>query len=132
MLKGYCECRGVRFEVDGEIEDFSHCHCSQCRRLHGAAYATFAGVSGKQFRYTSGEELLGHYRSSPGSDRVFCSRCGSNILVATAEEPGMLYLSMSTLEGDPPRPPAYHIWVGSRAPWHDILDESPQFEEDPD
>ena len=24
--------------------DFSHCHCSQCRRLHGAAFASFAGV----------------------------------------------------------------------------------------
>jgi hypothetical protein len=55
MITGHCECGSVRFEVAGDIEDFSHCHCSQCRRLHGAAYATFAGVVRRHFHYLSGE-----------------------------------------------------------------------------
>ena len=42
MLSGHCECGRIRYQVDTGIKDFSHCHCSQCRRLHGAAYATFA------------------------------------------------------------------------------------------
>lgn len=37
MITGRCECGRVRYEVDGDITDFSHCHCSQCRRLHSAA-----------------------------------------------------------------------------------------------
>ena len=132
MLSGYCECRNVKFEIDAEIEDYSHCHCSQCRRLHGAAYATFAGVKKAGFRYLSGEDSLGRYHSSVGSERIFCSNCGSNIGVAVDDEPDMLYISMSTLEGNPPRPEAYHIWVGSRAPWHEILDDLAQYEQDPD
>ena len=130
MMKGYCECRRVRFEIDGEIEDFSHCHCSQCRRMHGAAFATFAGVARANFRYLSGEDQITHYASSANHDRTFCRVCGSNIYVALDEEPEYLYLSMSTIDGDPPRPSGYHIYVGSRAPWHEILDDLPCFEED--
>ena len=78
MIHGRCECGRIRYEVDGDIEDFSHCHCSQCRRLHGAAYATFAGISRDKFRYVSGETDIKIYASSESNDRVFCAECGSN------------------------------------------------------
>lgn len=129
MIQGHCECRRVRFAVDSEINDFSHCHCSQCRRLHGAAYATFAGVDRDAFRYVSGEAEVRKYSSSSSHERVFCGHCGSNIMVSTDDEPGVIYLSMSTVEGNPPCPPGYHIFVGSKAPWHEILDDLPRYEE---
>ena len=128
MIKGHCECGSVRFEADSEITEFSHCHCSQCRRLHGAAYATFAGVTRAAFRYVAGEEEVTTYVSSERNDRKFCGICGSTILVDAKDEPEYLYLSMSAVEGDPPRPEGYHAWVGSRAPWHEINDGLEQFE----
>ena len=131
MISGHCECGRVRFEVDGEIEDFSHCHCSQCRRLHGAAYATFAGVSRRSFRYVSGEDDLRIYASSATNDRYFCGVCGSPILVDARDEPDFLYLSMSALEGNPPHPNGYHAYVGSKAPWHEITDTLEQYPADP-
>ena len=131
MIKGHCECGSVRFEADSEITEFSHCHCSQCRRLHGAAFATFAGVSRNHFRYVAGEDAITVYASSPKNDRVFCSVCGSTILVDAKEEPDALYVSMSAIEGDPPRPRAYHAYVASKAPWYDITDGLEQFETDP-
>lgn len=36
MITGHCECGAVRYSARGPITDFSHCHCSMCRRLHGA------------------------------------------------------------------------------------------------
>ena len=126
MMTGHCECRRVRFEIDGEINDFSHCHCSQCRRLHGAAFATFAGVARSDFRYVTGESDVTTYASSDTHQRVFCSICGSNVLVGLKSEPETYYVSMSMIDGDPPRPPAYHIFVGSKAPWHEISDDLPQ------
>jgi len=131
MIKGHCECGRVQFKVRGEIEDFSHCHCSQCRRMHGAAFATFAGVATAAFRLLSGEKVLTRYASSATHERTFCSVCGSNIYVALDSEPQSLYLSMSAVEGDPPLPPGYHIYVGSRAPWHEIGDDLPQYETEP-
>ncbi len=130
MLTGRCECRRVRFEVDGEILDFSHCHCSQCRRLHGAAYATFAGVARDAFRYESGENDITVYASSARNNRIFCSVCGSTILVEPGDEPDMLYLSMSAVDGDPRRPAGYHQYAASRAPWHDITDDLDRYETD--
>jgi hypothetical protein len=115
MINGRCECGRIRYEVDADITDLSHCHCSQCRRLHGAAYATFGGISRNKFRYVSGE-----------SDRFFCAVCGSNILVGYKPEPETLYLCMGTVDGHPPSPPAYHQFVGSKAAWHEITDDLEQ------
>ena len=54
MLEGHCECRKVSFKVNGEINQLSHCHCSQCRRLHGAAYGSYARVMKSEFQYLTG------------------------------------------------------------------------------
>ena len=128
MINGRCECGRIRYEVDSEITDFSHCHCSQCRRLHGAAYATFAAVARDKFRYVSGEADLKVYASSAANDRVFCAECGSNILVDAKSEPDVLYVCMGTVDGNPPRPPGYHAFVGSKAAWHEITDDLPQYD----
>ena len=132
MFSGHCECGHIQFEFDGEINDFSHCHCSQCRRLHGAAFATYAGVARNQFRYVSGHADAKVYASSVTHDRVFCANCGSNILVDLKTDPDSLYLAMGTIDANPPHPPAYHIYVGSKAPWHEINDNLPQYDTAPD
>ena len=132
MITGHCECGSVSYEADSEITDYSHCHCSQCRRMHGAAFATFAGVARDKFRSLSGESDLTNYNSSGDHNRVFCGVCGSNILVELSDVPDELYLSMSAIVGDPPRPTGYHIYVGSKAPWHEIADDLEQYEEDSD
>jgi len=124
MITGRCECGSVRYQVDGEIHDFSHCHCSQCRRLHGAAFASFGGVVLKEFSYLSGQPDLTRYASSHDHVRVFCRICGSNILVELDLEPESVYLAMGTVEGDPKCPPGYHIFVGSKAPWYKFDDSS--------
>ena len=131
MIQGHCECKRVSYQADCEISDFSHCHCSQCRRLHGAAYATFAGVEGGKFRYLSGEKDIKTYASSDDHERVFCGNCGSNILVSVDGDPGILYLSMGAVDGNPIHQEAYHIYVGSKAPWHEIIDDAVQHDEFP-
>ena len=131
MMTGRCECGRVRFEADGKIADFSHCHCSQCRRMHGAAFATFAGVARAGFRYLAGESDVTTYASSATHERTFCRICGSNNGVTLDDEPEAIYLSMSAIDGDPPRPPGYHIYVGSKAPWHEIRDDLEQYKEEP-
>lgn len=129
MITGRCECAKIKFEISGEVGDFSHCHCSQCRRMHGAAYASFAGVKKSQFSYLSGEDYLSIYASSPSHERVFCKNCGSNILVALDDEPDMLYVAMGVIDGNPKLPQEYHIFVGSKAPWHTIHGDGKQYDE---
>jgi len=128
MINGRCECGRIRYEVDSEITEFSHCHCSQCRRLHGAAYVTFAAVARDKFRYVSGDDDLKVFASSNDINRVSCIECGSNILADAKSEPDVLYLCMGTVDGDPPRPPGFHSFVGSKAPWHEITDDLAQYD----
>ncbi len=132
MIKGRCECDKVQYEVDAEITDFSHCHCSQCRRVHGAAFASFGGVPRDKFRYTSGISDLKSYASSEDIDRVFCGVCSSNILADFKPEPDVLYITLGTVNGAPQCPPAYHQFVGSKAPWYEICDQLPQNDARPD
>ncbi len=128
MITGKCECEKIQYEVDSDISDYSHCHCSQCRRLHGAAFASFGEVPRSKFRYISGELDVKTYASSETSDRVFCGNCGSNILVSIESEPDEIYLAMGTVNGDPACPPGYHQYVGSKAPWYEICDDLPQYD----
>ena len=132
MITGRCECGEVSYQINSEVTDFSHCHCSQCRRLHGAAFASFGGVDKDSFKYLSGEPLLSTYASSDTHDRVFCSVCGSNILVALTDEPDAYYVAMGTMDGDPKLPPAYHIFVGSKAPWYQINDSADRYDTFPE
>jgi hypothetical protein len=132
MINGRCECQRVRFQVDGEINDYSHCHCSQCRRLHGAAFASYAGVERTALKYLSGESQISSYASSDSHQRLFCKNCGSNILVSLTEEPDALYLAMGVIDGSPKLPPAYHIYMGSKAPWYEFDNRGEQYDTFPD
>ena len=123
MITGHCECGRIAYEVDGPVKDFSHCHCSQCRRLHGAAFVSFAGVDKKSVRYTRGEENLTIYPSSDAIDRKFCRTCGSQILCDFKAEPDMLYVCLGTMDGNPDLPTGYHQFVGSKAEWFEITDD---------
>lgn len=131
MIKGRCECGGVAYQVDGDINDFSHCHCSQCRRIHGAAFASYAGVAKTAFEYLPGKGAVASYASSESHSRVFCPICGSSIMVQLDSEPNDFYLAMGTMDGELELPPGYHIYVGSKAPWHTIEDDLPQYDTEP-
>jgi len=131
MITGHCECGRVSYEIDSEITDFSHCHCSQCRRLHGAPYVTFAAVTRDGFRYVSGNSDVKVYASSDKNDRYFCGECGSQIYVDAKSEPELLYICMGTVDGNPPCPPGYHAYVDSKAEWYEIGDDLKQYASDP-
>ena len=132
MITGGCECGLVKYQVDGELIDFCHCHCSICRRLHGAAFATWGGVSRDAFSYVSGEEHVKTYAYSERADSMFCDSCGSRVLVDFKLETDMLYITLGTVDGDIRCPPGFHQFVGSKAPWFEISDDLPQYDEWPD
>jgi hypothetical protein len=132
MLNGQCECGKIQYQIKGEVNDYSHCHCSQCRRLHGAAFASFAGVERSDFSYSKGESELSLYKSSASHQRLFCKHCGSNIMVALEDEAEALYIAMGTINGNPSLPKGYHIYVGSKAPWYEINDTLEQYDTEPE
>jgi hypothetical protein len=130
MVKGSCLCGGARYEIDGGIELMAHCYCSICRKHHGAPFVTFVGVNSSDFRWVKGQDLVVTYESSPGTQRAFCRVCGSSLPPPVLHGPTS-FLPAGTLDDDPGARPQAHVFVASKAPWVEIHDDLPQFDEFP-
>ena len=87
MLSGSCLCGGVRYEIAGTLSGTLNCHCTMCRKAHGAAFRSRARVNAADFRWVQGEELVTYYESSPGTHRGFCRVCGSPLLSRFDDHP---------------------------------------------
>jgi hypothetical protein len=128
VAHGACLCGAVRYELDGPFEVMSHCHCSMCRKHHGAAFATFVTVPLMGFRWISGEDAVSTYQSSAYGKRAFCSKCGS-VTPVIEPETGVVFCPAGNLDGELGIQSQSHRFVGSKAPWHTITDTLPQHEE---
>jgi len=131
MVRGSCLCGRVRYEVRGAVRDLSHCHCSMCRKAHGASFSTYARVDPGEFAYLRGEHSVVRFRSSPEVERTFCGACGANLTFRFDGIPGSLWVAAGSLDDDPGVRPAFHIFVASKAPWVEIADALPQYPEYP-
>jgi hypothetical protein len=127
-MKGSCACGGVQYELSDRFLVSNHCHCSTCRKIHGAAFGTFGHAEAKGFRWTQGEQLLTGYRSSAGNVRNFCRICGSN-LPSVFPEMNYVRIPIATLDDDPGIQPMAHLYVKSKVPWFEIVDGLPQYPE---
>jgi hypothetical protein len=125
-LRGSCLCGDVAFEAAGPLRLMSHCHCSMCRKSHGAAFGTFVGASAAGFRVVRGDALVAFFESSPGNRRGFCPRCGSTLWNASAGD--HVFMPAGCLDDDPGVRPLAHIFVGSMAPWDAIHDALPRID----
>jgi hypothetical protein len=130
MIRGSCLCGQVRFELEGAPQFINHCHCSMCRKAHGAAFGSFLHADGAGFRWLAGQARVTNYPSSPGNVRAFCSVCGSNVPVLEDEGEHVI-IPAGSLDDDPVVRPVVHIQTASRAPWFEITDALPQFAEFP-
>ena len=127
-LRASCLCQGIALEIDGPVRDLLYCHCSMCRKAHGTAFRARGRVRTADLRWLRGEDLARFYESSPGEHRGFCSVCGSNLFTKFAARPQELGLALGILDDDPGCRPICHVFVGSKAPWHEITDALPQYE----
>src|SRR5690348_2067879 len=130
-LTGSCLCGGIRYRYDGPLGAIVHCHCSRCRRWHGAAFRTRAVARRSGFAWTAGADLVARYAMTPRATKTFCRTCGSSLITEYAEEPDLVALPLGGVVGDVGAPPAFHIFVGSKAAWHTITDALPQYDELP-
>ncbi|EDK26443.1 hypothetical protein VSWAT3_23849 [Vibrionales bacterium SWAT-3] len=97
VFTGSCLCGRVRFSVEGFSEKAANCHCSMCRKFHGAAFGTLVDVQG--LNWLSGKDRLKEFVASNGTTRTFCSNCGSSLGFRVQGEPlENIELAISTFD----------------------------------
>jgi hypothetical protein len=126
-LSGKCFCGAVEYEVADEFEYSAYCHCSNCRRTTGSAFKPFAGIRRAKFKLIRGDTQLLVYGEERGNDS-HCKSCGS-LVFSVVRDGTYIHVPMGTLVDDPTIRPTKHIFVGSKAPWFEITDDLPRFEE---
>ena len=122
---GGCYCGAVKFSYTDPSLWSAHCHCTMCRRSHGAAYVTWVGVSADRFELTA-QDKLRWYESSPGAQRGFCDRCGSTIFFQSTKWPGEMHIVRSNIDGDVDREPTQHGYWETHVGWADLGGELPK------
>jgi hypothetical protein len=128
-LSGECLCGAVRFTVEDAFRYALNCHCSQCRRTTGTAFKSFAGIERPKFRVVAGENELLIY-GDPDSHDSHCGTCGS-FLYSVVRDGTYVHVNLGALRDEPAIRPTAHIYVGSKAPWHEITDDLPQHDQLP-
>ena len=125
-VPGSCFCGAVRFSAQLPTLFCGHCHCSMCRRSHGAGYVTWFAVPRARFVLESGEAELARFRSSDHGTRSFCRRCGSSLFCESTRHPDQIDIVLANMHGPIDRPPQFHIYFDDRVDWVVVNDGLPR------
>ena len=128
MLRGRCGCNVVGYEVADEFVVALNCHCSNCRATTGSAFLPFGEIEREKLRVTKGADSLKVIGDADGHHAMHCAECGS-LIYWTARGGTHVRVAYGTLADEPTLKPTAHIFVGSKAPWYEILDDLPQHDE---
>ena len=127
VLAGSCECGAVRYRVADAFRYAMNCHCSRCRAATGSAFKAMAGIEREKLELTAGaDSLLVHGEDDLNDTR--CAECGS-LLFSVVRDGAYVHVALGSLVDAPSIRPTHHIFVGSKAPWFEITDDLPQFDE---
>ena len=131
-VRGSCLCGAVTYQVTEPFKVAHNCHCSRCRHGRAAAHASNGFVSCDGVEFLSGGDMLKTYKV-PGArsfSQVFCKVC-SSLMPHRVSERGFTLIPLGGLDDDPEIKPVDHLFVASKASWHDITDDLPQYPEGP-
>ena len=130
VLRGRCACTAVGYEVSHEFVAAFNCHCSNCRAATGSAFLPWGEIEREKLRVTKGEGSLMVLGDADAHHAMRCGECGS-LLYWTARDGRYVRVAYGSLIDEPALKPTAHMFVGSKAPWHGILDDLPQHDEYP-
>jgi hypothetical protein len=125
-IGGSCLCGAVAFSMQLPSKWCAHCHCSMCRKAHGAGYVTWVGFEQEQVTFDRGCGQLGWYESSPGAQRGFCRQCGSSLFFRSEKWAGELHIALGSINDEIDRQPQANVFFDKHVAWMPIDDSLKQ------
>jgi hypothetical protein len=118
-LEGGCACGAIRYKLNNTPLIVHACHCRDCRRLSGTAFATNIWIEEKFVE--RGRAAPASFRLKGGSgqphDVFFCERCGTTVWSRYHPVPWALFVPAGTLDEPDAIEPDLHIFTRSKVPW---------------
>ena len=131
-MSGSCLCGAIRYEISAAPVIAGNCHCKDCQRSSGSAYAPTFFVP-EQAITIRGDVT---YYSSPGGSggpvkRGFCGTCGSQMFGKPSTMAGLIAVRAGTLDDASQYQPQVDIFVSHAAPWDYIAPNATTFPTSP-
>lgn len=127
-LTGGCQCGAVRYECSAEPLMAGNCHCHDCQRATGSAYASVFFVPRSAVKIT-GEVKYYESKADSGKSilRGFCPTCGSRLFGLPAVMPENMGISAGSLDDASGHKPAIDLYTSSAQPWDYMNPDLPKF-----
>lgn len=131
-INGGCLCGQVRYSADVTPTFVGICHCRDCQKFTGSAFATVIGVPRKALEVTGVLKTFTK-RGDSGKpiERRFCPECGASVLDECEAMPGTAMIAAGTLDDPGWVKPAAQIYCASAQPWVHLGPEIQRFERAP-
>lgn len=129
---GGCICRAVRYECSAEPVMMANCHCRDCQKAGGGAFAPAVIVPTASLKIT-GEAKFYDTQSDSGNivSRGFCPNCGSRLFGKTAAMPDLMAIQAGSLDDPSWYQPRMDIYTASAQPWDTMNPQLPKFQKSP-
>jgi len=124
--RGSCLCGEVGFVAALPSKWVAHCHCSRCRRAHGAPFVTWVGFAADAVTVEDERSNLRWHIAEEGGMRGFCGHCGSPMFFKSARWPGELHIARALFLEPIDRAPQAHVFYETHVEWVAVGDELPK------
>jgi hypothetical protein len=125
---GRCACGGVTYVAKAEPLIMLRCHCRDCQRATGSAYAAVAVFPLGSVQVQG--ELRFHEMTGEDGDpiqRGFCPTCGSRIASKLSRFPTLFNLMAGTLDDPSSFKPTADVYTASAHAWDVIAPDTRRF-----
>ena len=132
-IHGGCACGKIRYEYSERPLVQLICHCRDCQRTSGSAFAAFVFVPSDRLAY-SGPPVRYHdvtAESGRTLRRQFCGDCGSPVSARWPGLPRVELLHVASLDDQSVFTPTHELWVSRAEVWHPFHPNTVKLEEGP-
>ena len=133
-FSGGCLCGSVRYEVKSDPVRMLNCHCNDCRRNTGAAFATNIFVNAEDVQILKGTMSQFEHTADSGVVRIkeFCVNCGSQLFGHVPSLPGMKTIKVGSIDDANFVAPTANLFISRALSYSHISDELENFDRMPD
>ena len=130
LFSGGCACGAIRYECSAEPVFSANCHCRDCQRASGSAFASALLVPKTAFSLVQGIPKYHRVTADNGNtiERGFCPACGSPLFVNMFAYPILVGIQAASLDDPSWHQPAMDCWTASAQPWDHMNPTLPKFE----